>query len=137
MKAILQERTDMNLRHAIAGAALAAVSVVSFAQQANPTPPAADQNTGTRGTNTPLIDKRDGNQQQRIQQGRQSGELTHREARKLKTEQKAVDHAQAKASADGNVTAKERHHIRRMQDKASKDIHAQRHDAAASAPAGK
>ena len=118
----------MNLHHAIAGAALAVASAVSFAQT-NPAPmPAATDQGATRGTNTPQIDKTDANQKDRIQQGRQSGELTKKEARKVKSEQKAVNHAQTKAAADGNVTSKERHHIRKMQDKASKDIHAQKHD---------
>jgi hypothetical protein len=133
----------MKLRHAMAAAALAVVSAASFAQATpaptpTPTPaPAADPGTASRGTNTPLIDKHEANQQDRIKQGRQSGELTRHEARRLRTEQKAVDHAQTKAAADGSVSAQERHRIRRMQDKTGKDIYRQKHDAASAPSTGK
>ena len=43
-------------------------------------------------------------------------------------EQRGIDRAQKRAEADGQVTDKERARIDRMQDKASKDIHRQRHD---------
>jgi len=131
----------MKLRHVIAAAALAAVSATSFAQT-NPAPaptptpaPAADPGTATRGTNTPMIDKHEASQESRIKQGRQSGELTHHEARRLKSEQKGVDRAQTKAAADGTVTAQERAAIRKKQDKASKDIYKQKHDTATKTPA--
>ncbi len=124
----------MNLRHFIVLAALAA-SATSFAQSTpNPAPAPAPDPTGTaRGTHTPLIDKHEASQEKRIQEGRQSGALTRHEARRLKAEQKAVDRAQTKAAADGSVTAAERQHIRKMQNKAGKDIYRQKHDAA-SAP---
>lgn len=126
----------MKLRHVIAAAALAAVSAASFAQS-QPTPPTVPVDPGVqRGTNTPLIDKHEANQEQRIKDGRQSGELTKHEAHKLKAQQKSVDRAQAKAAADGTVTAEERQAIRKKQDKAGKAIYRQKHDAA-SAPAGK
>ncbi|HEV8689381.1 MAG TPA: hypothetical protein VGQ91_03720 [Ideonella sp.] len=128
----------MKLRHVIAAAALAAVSATSFAQATpapSPTPaPAADPSPAARGTNTPLIDKHEASQASRIKQGRQSGELTRHESRRLKAEQKSVDRAQTKAAADGTVTAQERQAIRKRQDRASKDIYRQKHDAAASAP---
>ncbi|HJV61813.1 MAG TPA: hypothetical protein VJ743_12770 [Albitalea sp.] len=131
----------MNLRHFVAAAALAAVSAASLAQTSPapapaPTPapaPAADPVTTARGTSTPLINKHEANQEQRIKQGKQSGELTRHEARRLRAEQKVVDRAQNKAAADGTVTAQERHRIRHMQDRAGKDIRRQKHDAA-SAP---
>ena len=130
----------MNLRHVIAAAAFAAVSAASFAQSPTPAPtpapvdPAAQQQ---RGTNTPMIDKHEASQDQRIKQGKQSGELTHHEARRLKGEQKAVDRAQTKAAADGTVTSHERQHIRKMQNKAGKDISRQKHDAASAPSTGK
>lgn len=130
----------MNIRHVIAAAAFAAVSAASFAQSPTPAPtpapvdPAAQQQ---RGTNTPMIDKHEASQDQRIKQGKQSGELTHHEARRLKGEQKAVDRAQTKAAADGTVTSRERQHIRKMQNKAGKDISRQKHDAASAPSTGK
>ncbi|MEK8031058.1 hypothetical protein AACH06_09545 [Ideonella sp. DXS29W] len=127
----------MNVRHALAAAALAAVSVTSFAQStpapvappATPTTPPVTE-PGVRGTNTPVINKHEANQQDRIRDGKQSGEITKREARRLHAEQKAVDRAQNKAAADGTVTTQERHHIRRMQARADKDIYRQKHDGA-------
>ena len=129
----------MNLRHVIAAAAFAAVSATSFAQTATPAPAPApvDPSAQQRGTNTPLIDKHEASQEQRIKQGKQSGELTHHEARRLKGEQKAVDRAQTKAAADGTVTSQERQHIRKMQNKAGKDINRQKHDAASAPATGK
>jgi hypothetical protein len=130
----------MNLRHVLAAAAFAAVSAASFAQTATPAPAPApapvDPAVQQRGTNTPMIDKHDASQAQRIKQGKQTGELTHHEARRLKGEQKAVDRAQTKAAADGNVTAQERQHIRKMQNKAGKDISRQKHDAASAPSTG-
>jgi hypothetical protein len=114
----------MKLRHAIAAAALAAVSAASLAQ----TPVPAPEPVPPRGTNTPLIDKHEANQQERIQQGRQSGELTKHEARRLRAEQKLIDRKQKRAEADGTVTAAERQRIRKMQDRAGEDIHRQKHD---------
>jgi uncharacterized membrane protein YebE (DUF533 family) len=131
----------MNLRHVIAAAAFAAVSATSFAQSAVPAPapaPApAEPSVQQRGTHTPLIDKHEANQEQRIKEGKQSGELTRHEARRLRAEQKAVDRAQNRAKADGTVTAHERERIRKMQNKAGKDIQRQKHDGATTTPAGK
>lgn len=109
-------------RTLIATAALAAVSATAFAQATEPGMP-------TRGTNTPLIDKHEASQQDRIKQGKQSGELTKHEARRLRAEQKAIDRKQQRAAADGTVTAAERQRIRKMQDRASQDIYKQKHDA--------
>lgn len=122
----------MNLRHLIAAAALAAVSATALAQTTSPAP--TEPTAPARGTNTPLIDKHEANQQDRIKQGRESGELTKHEARRLRAEQKVIDRKQKRAEADGTVTAQERQGIRRMQDRAGRDIRRQKHDAA-SAPA--
>lgn len=116
----------MNLRHALAAAALAAVSAASLAQTAVPAP----EPMPPRGTHTPLINKQEANQQERIKQGKQSGELTRHEARRLRAEQKLIDRKQQRAAADGTVTSQERQRIRKMQDRASEDIYRQKHDAA-------
>ena len=122
----------MNLRHFLAAAALTAVSAASFAQ-ATPTPAVPTSPTTEpvpRGTNTPVINKHEANQHDRIVAGKQSGEITKREAQRLHAEQKAVDRAQNKAAADGSVSTQERQHIRRMQHRADKDVYRQKHDAA-------
>ena len=128
----------MKLRHVIAAAAFAAASATSFAQTAAPAPTPVPVDPGVqRGTNTPLINKHEASQEQRIKEGRQSGELTRHETRRLKGEQKAVDRAQTKAAADGTVTAQERQHIRKAQNKAGKDIYRQKHDGASAPSSGK
>jgi hypothetical protein len=129
----------MNLRQVIAATAFACVSATSFAQTAAPAPAPVPVDPGVqeRGTKTPLINKHEASQEQRIKEGRQSGELTRHEARRLKAEQKAVDRAQTRAAADGTVTARERQHLRKAQNKAGKDIYRQKHDGASAPSAGK
>jgi hypothetical protein len=78
---------------------------------------------------TPRVDKREANQQQRIQQGVASGQLTPRETRRLQRQQARVQTAEANAKADGKVTGAERKHLNKMQSRASKNIHHQKHDA--------
>jgi uncharacterized sporulation protein YeaH/YhbH (DUF444 family) len=116
----------MKLRHAIAAAALVAVSAASLAQTAVPAP----EPIPPRGTNTPMINQHEASQQERIKQGKQSGELTKHEARRLRAEQKLIDRKQQRAASDGTVTAAERQRIRKMQDRAGEDIYRQKHDAA-------
>lgn len=79
-------------------------------------------------TNTPNIDQRQANQQQRIDQGVKSGELTNREAARLEKGQERVQKMEDKAKADGKVTAKERARIERAQNKQSRRIAHEKHD---------
>ncbi len=76
---------------------------------------------------TPGIDKRQANQEQRIDQGIASGQLTQREAGRLE-QQQHIDTMENKAKSDGVVTKKERTRIHAAQDKASKKIYRQKHD---------
>lgn len=77
---------------------------------------------------TPNIDKREARQENRIQQGVKSGELTPREAARLQKGQARVQRMEAKAKADGTVTAKERARIERQQNLQSRRIARQKHD---------
>ena len=77
---------------------------------------------------TPGVDQRQVNQQQRIDQGVASGQLTGKEAAKLEKGQAQVEKKEAKAKADGKVTAKEREKLKKAQDKQSKKINQQKHD---------
>ena len=81
------------------------------------------------GANTPGIDQRQANQEQRIDQGAAKGTLTPREARRLERQQGAIDKAENKAKADGTVTAQERRRLHHAQDHAGKRIYRQKHDA--------
>ncbi len=80
-------------------------------------------------TNTPNIDQRQANQERRIEQGEKSGALTQREANRLEKGQQHVQNMKQKAAADGKVTAKERARIEKSQDKQSRRIYRQKHDA--------
>jgi len=73
--------------------------------------------------------QRDVNQQQRIEKGLQSGQLTTREAAKLERTESKIDQAEAQAMKDGKLSDAEKSRIDRMQNRASKDIYAQSHDA--------
>jgi hypothetical protein len=77
---------------------------------------------------TPNIDKRKAEQQQRIDQGVKSGELTEREAASLRKGQAKVQRMEDKAKADGVVTDKERKKLTHEQDKQSKRIEREKHD---------
>lgn len=79
-------------------------------------------------TSTTRIDQRQANQQQRIDQGVQSGALTGQEAARMEKGQTNVQKAEDKAAADGKVTAKERARIERKQDRQSKRVARQKHD---------
>jgi len=79
-------------------------------------------------TATPRVDQRQANQEARIQQGVQSGELTGNEAAKLEKGQVSVQKKEDKAKADGQVTQKERAKLAKAQDKQSKKIRKQKHD---------
>ena len=68
------------------------------------------------------------NQQKRIEQGVQSGELTPHETAKLEAGQARVDRAEGRAAADGHVTAAEQARVQRREDHQSKKIHHEKHD---------
>ncbi|TSA11925.1 MAG: hypothetical protein D4R74_12375 [Betaproteobacteria bacterium] len=100
----------------IAAIVLAALPALALAQ-ATPATPA-----------TPGIDKRQANQERRIQQGVKSGELNAREAARLEKGQAKIQRMEDKAKADGVVTAQERKRIQHAQDVQSKRIAREKHD---------
>lgn len=79
-------------------------------------------------TATPGIDARQERQQQRIEQGLASGELTKREAARLEREQARIERHEAAAKADGVVTREERRQLHREQHRASRHIAKEKHD---------
>ena len=91
------------------------VSLTAFAQAAAPI--------------TPRADAREVKQEARIQQGVASGQLTPKETYRLEKEQAAINRVEAKAKADGTVTKAERQRLNHLQNRASKDIYRQKHDA--------
>ena len=73
--------------------------------------------------------QRDVNQQNRIEQGLKSGQLTTKEAGKLEREEGRVDRMEANALKDGKMTAAEKQRIERAENKVSKDIYQDKHNA--------
>jgi len=73
--------------------------------------------------------QRDVNQQQRIEQGLQSGQLTTREAGKLEREESRVERDQARAMQDGKLSPAEKARLAREQNRVSRDIYREKHDA--------
>ncbi len=72
---------------------------------------------------------RDVNQQQRIEQGLKSGELTTREAGRLEHEEARIDRVESRDLRDGSLSPAETARINAMQNRASRDIYRQKHDA--------
>ena len=68
-------------------------------------------------TATPRVDQRQANQEKRIDQGVQSGQLNAKETARLEKGQDKVEKMEDKAKADGKVTAKEREHLQDAKDK--------------------
>jgi uncharacterized membrane protein YebE (DUF533 family) len=79
-------------------------------------------------TNTPNIDQRQAKQQQRIDQGVKSGQLTGKEAARLEKGQEHVQKVEDKAKADGKVTKNERARIQQAENVQSRHIAKQKHD---------
>ena len=77
---------------------------------------------------TPVVDQREKNQQARIHQGVQSGELTRGEMRRLEAKEGRIKADEMNAKADGKVTPAERRHIRREQNRESRRIYRLKHN---------
>ncbi len=73
--------------------------------------------------------QRDVNQQNRIEQGTQSGSLTTRETAKLEAGQARDTRAEARAGADGNVSAREQKRVQKKENRQSARIYREKHDA--------
>ena len=73
--------------------------------------------------------QRDVNQQERIEQGLQSGQLNTREAARLEKEESKVNKLEANALKDGKLSDQEKARIQGAQNKVSRDIYKEKHDA--------
>jgi hypothetical protein len=87
------------------------------------------------GNRDPGVNQRQHNQQDRIQQGVRSGELTRNEAQGLRAEQRGIRREERAYKADGQLTRAERADLHRDQNRASRDIYRQKHDAQQRPPA--
>ena len=75
------------------------------------------------------ITNREARQQGRIAEGIESGELTAREATRLERQQTRIEADRKKALADGNLSPQEKATLTREQNRASRHIYRQKHDA--------
>ena len=76
----------------------------------------------------PGIQRREMNQEQRIQQGVKSGELTPRETGRLEAQQARVKQDEERMKADGKLTKAERNKLKREQNRASRNIYRKKHN---------
>ena len=72
--------------------------------------------------------QRDVNQQQRIEQGLQSGQLSTKEAGSLERQEKHVDNMEARDLKNGSMSAGEQARLNAAQNKISSDIYADKHN---------
>ena len=77
---------------------------------------------------TPAIDQRQANQDQRITQGVANGQLNKREANRLNRQQRHINKVENKTKSDGIVTKKERARIATAQNRASRHLAREKHD---------
>ena len=68
------------------------------------------------------------NQQSRIEQGVQSGQLTNKEASQLERGQARVDKAEGRAGADGHVSAREQARIQHKENVQSRHVFRDKHN---------
>jgi hypothetical protein len=78
--------------------------------------------------------QRDINQQQRIEQGLQSGALNTREAATLEREESRINQMQSQALKDGKLTPAEQSRLNAAQNKVSGDIYAAKHNSVTGNP---
>ena len=77
------------------------------------------------------VDQREANQQARIAEGRESGQLTHYETGRLERKEARI-HRQAqygRAAHHGHLSRAERRHVNREQNRASRHIYRAKHNA--------
>lgn len=73
--------------------------------------------------------QRDVNQQQRIEQGLQSGQLSTKEAGQLERGQQQIDRTEAKDLKNGSISPAEQSRLNALQNKESGQIYADKHNA--------
>jgi hypothetical protein len=94
---------------------LIAASLLTTAAWAQTTPAEMDQ-------------QRDVNQQQRIEQGLQSGQLSTREAGSLERQEQHVDKMEAHDMKNGSISSGEQARLNAAQNRVSNDIYADKHN---------
>jgi len=94
----------------------------------------ASASTYAAGPRTDEVVDRDVNQQERIEQGLQTGQLNTREAGQLERQEARIDRTEARDLKDGKLSPQEQARINRMQNRTSANIAAQKHDGQTGTP---
>jgi len=89
---------------------------------------------GAHAQNAATETARDTEQQKRIEQGLQSGQLSTREAASLENQEKRIDNTEARDMKNGPLTAGEKAQIQREQNRVSADIYKDKHNAVTGNP---
>jgi hypothetical protein len=89
---------------------------------------------GAHAQNAATETARDTDQQKRIEQGLQSGQLSTREAASLENKEKRIDATEARDMKDGKLSAGEKVQIQREQNHVSADIYKDKHNAVTGNP---
>lgn len=98
------------------------VSLTLMAGQAN-----AERDARQRPRD-PGVNHRQHDQNHRIRQGVQSGQLTRDEAKDLRSQQKAIRQEERAYKSDGRLTQEERKDLHQDMNDLSKDIYQEKHD---------
>lgn len=81
--------------------------------------------------------QRDTNQQNRVEQGLKSGQLTTKEAGTLERDEQRIDRTQARDMKNGPLSSQEKAQIQREQNQASRQIYQDKHNAVTGNPESK
>jgi hypothetical protein len=89
------------------------------------------------GPRTDQVVDRDVNQQERVENGLQQGQLSTREAGQIEREESHIDRTEARDLQDGKLSPAEQARINQMQNHVSGDIYQDRHNAVSGNPDSK
>src|SRR5262249_62361939 len=89
------------------------------------------------GPRTDQVVDRDVNQQARVEQGLEQGQLNTREASQIERQESRIDQTEARDLKDGKLSPAEQAHINQMQNQTSRDIYRDRHNAVGGNPDSK
>lgn len=88
----------------------------------------AEQGARQHRPRDPGVNHRQHDQNHRIRQGVQSGQLTRDEAKDLRSEQRAIRQEERAYKSDGRLTKEERKDLHQDMNELSKDIYQEKHD---------
>lgn len=120
----------MNLRQLVLSAALIVAPVALCAQTAPPPPPSPAAPVAAPITGKTIAERKT-DQQQRIAQGIQSGQLTPGETRHLEAREQSINRQEHRMRArdDGHLTGADKRILTHRQNVASRKIYNKKHNA--------